>query len=466
MMNRQAPPAEFGAVLRSARRKAGLTQEQLAGLSTVSVRAIRDLERGRVVRPRKDTIRLLADAMRLSDTHRAALELAADSSSVCNALRDVYSPELACPPTPVHTMFGRESELRALVELLGSERERLVTVVGLPGVGKSRLAQEAALQVHAWGDIPVLWLPMDRGEGTPGEASHRPQNALASWVRSLMSEGGNYEELASFIEDRATLLVLDGHEMSPATTPALLYLLQSCRRLKVLVTTRRPHHFSGGRLLPLAPLPTAPAPGPSTVPALPGDSLTAHRPAIELMLSYVSHMRPDLLLTDSVTAAVGEICAALDGIPQALEAATAWLLLYSLDQLLAMARTRPLALVDGSPSLSPGSSAPLGDLLDAVLAELPVRQGDLLAAAASLDSPWTVDGVARALGFSPVQAAQDVHALLLHGLIRQLPADPGEAGRPGRFTVLHLVRDLVTGGRTADESATPAAPHLLATITA
>lgn len=469
MTNRQAPAAEFGAVLRSARGRAGLTQQQLAGLSTVSVRAIRDLESGRVVRPRKDTVRLLADAMRLSDTGRAALELAADSASVGKALHDVYSPELACPPTPVHTLFGRESELRALGELLGSERERLVTVVGLPGVGKSRLAQEAALQVHTRDALPVLWLPMDSAESAPDEASRRPQTALANWVRSLVSEGRHYDELTSFIEDRPTLLVLDGHEVTPATSQALMYLLHCCQRLRILVTTRHPHHVSGGRLLPLAPLPATPAPGSSAVPApatlspLPGDSLTAHRPAVELMLSYVSHMRPDLLLTDSVTAVVAEICEALDGIPLALEAATSWLLLYSLDQLLEMARDTPLALVDGSPALSRGTSAPLGDLLASVLAELTTHQVDLLVAVASLTSSWTVDIAARALDVPSARAAQEVHALLLHGLIRQFP---GEAGRPGRFAVLHLVRDLLTGGRPTDENSAPLASHLLATGTA
>ncbi|MFG3357243.1 helix-turn-helix domain-containing protein [Streptomyces griseofuscus] len=466
MTNRQARSAEFGAVLRGAREKAGLTQEQLAGLSTVSIRAIRDLERGRVVRPRKDTVRLLADAMRLGDTGRAALELAADSASVGKALHDVYSPELACPPMPVHTLFGRESELRALSDLLGSERERLVTVVGLPGVGKSRLAQEAALQVHRRGDIPVLWLPMDAGGRTTDKAAHRPQTALANWVRPLVSEGGHYDELASFIADRPTLLVLDGHEMTPATSPALIYLLHSCRRLRILLTSRRPHHVSGGRLLPLAPLPTTLAPGPPPIPGpaamspLPGDSLSARRPAVELMLSYVSHLRPDLLLTDSVIGIVAEICEALDGIPQALEAATSWLLLYSLEQLREMARESPLALVDGAPPLTLGAAAPLGELLASVRAGLPDRQAALLAAMAPSASSWTVDDAAEVLGVPSARAAQDVHALLLHGLIRQFPAAPGGADRPGEFSVLHLVRDLVTGGRPSEEDA---APRLLAT---
>ncbi|WP_438319602.1 helix-turn-helix domain-containing protein (plasmid) [Streptomyces sp. HUAS TT3] len=469
MTNRQAPSAEFGAALRSARGTAGLTQEQLAGLSTVSVRAIRNLERGQVGRPRKDTIRLLADAMRLSDTRRAALELAVEGASTGKALRDVYSAEFAFPPTPLRSLFGRGAELRALDELLGSERERLVTIVGLPGVGKSRLAQEAALRVHAHGEMPVLWLPTDRPDDVLAQAPGRPQSAMVSWVRSLIAEGGNHEELAAFFGDKATLLVLDGHEVSPAASPTLMHLLQSCRRLKVLVTARRSHHFAGGRLLPLAPLPTtcqsAPAAGRPQV----GDSLSADRPAVELMLSYVSHMRPDLLLTDSVTATVAEVCEALDGIPQALEAAASWLLLYSLDQLLAMARERPLTLVDGPASLSSGTAAALGDLLSAAVTGLRPRGKALLAAAVSLDSPWTVEEVARALGVPPVEAAQDVHALLLHGLIRQLPAGPGGAGgRPGRFAVLHLVRELVAaGGYAADEGGgTPPSAQLVASGTA
>lgn len=65
------------------------------------------------------------------------------------------------------------------------------------------------------------------------------------------------------------------------------------------------------------------------------------------MLSYVSHMRPDVLPTDALTTTLADICHALDGIPQALEAAASWLLLYSPEQLLDVARTTPLVLVDG-----------------------------------------------------------------------------------------------------------------------
>lgn len=63
--------SKFGSLLQFHRLRAGLTQQQLADFSALSVRAIRDLEHGRVERPRQDTVRLLADALRLSADSRA-----------------------------------------------------------------------------------------------------------------------------------------------------------------------------------------------------------------------------------------------------------------------------------------------------------------------------------------------------------------------------------------------------------
>ncbi|UMO99889.1 helix-turn-helix domain-containing protein [Amycolatopsis sp. EV170708-02-1] len=70
-------PAHFGRLLRSHRQSLGTTQRLLAARSTVSVRAIRDLEHGRVVRPRRDTVRLIAAGLGLSGQARAEFERAA-----------------------------------------------------------------------------------------------------------------------------------------------------------------------------------------------------------------------------------------------------------------------------------------------------------------------------------------------------------------------------------------------------
>ncbi|MDH2427974.1 helix-turn-helix transcriptional regulator [Sphaerisporangium sp. TRM90804] len=67
----------FCDLLRYFRTRAGITQQQLADLSTISTRAIRDLERGRAERPRGDTIRLLADALRIHGRDRTVFESSA-----------------------------------------------------------------------------------------------------------------------------------------------------------------------------------------------------------------------------------------------------------------------------------------------------------------------------------------------------------------------------------------------------
>ncbi|MFF7352818.1 helix-turn-helix domain-containing protein [Streptomyces filipinensis] len=440
-MNSESTPG-LDVLLQNARRRAGLTQTQLAGLATVSVRAIRDLEQGRVRNPRKETLRLLADAMRMSDARRVELELAADAHAAGRVLQSLYSAELAAPPTPLRPLTGRRAELEALTERLDNRHDRLLTLVGLAGVGKSRLAQEAATVLHTRDRMPVLWVPMAHGPDAGPEQG--PQTPLAEWVRSLIRDGDRFEELTSVIGSKPTLIVLDGLDDSAPAVPVLLNLLRACERLKIIVTSRRVTRPPAGRLLPLGPLP---APAPHTAGStLPGDSLVAGRPAVELMLSYVSHMRPDLLPTDTVTTAVAHICHRLDGIPQALEAAASWLLLYSPDQLLEIARSTPLLLVDGVTTATSEPGATLSEQLGAALAELDARAAALLTTLAALPEPWTVDAAARAGGRPLSETARDVHDLLLRGLIRQHPAEPGG---PVGFTVLNLVRELMAARRPA-----------------
>jgi len=77
-------PARFGRLLRSHRNSLGATQRILAARSTVSVRAIRDLEHGRVGRPRRDTVRLIAAGLGLSGQARADFERAAELSATAS----------------------------------------------------------------------------------------------------------------------------------------------------------------------------------------------------------------------------------------------------------------------------------------------------------------------------------------------------------------------------------------------
>ncbi|MFF4416678.1 tetratricopeptide repeat protein [Streptosporangium sp. NPDC001559] len=118
----------FGSVLRDFRVRALLTQEELAELSGVSERQIREIESGRVAVPRSSTVRVLADTLKLSSADRAAFQLAAQ-------------PEAGPPPVPaqlpadVDGFTGRADALRAL----DAATAAVVTVSGAAGVGKTSL---------------------------------------------------------------------------------------------------------------------------------------------------------------------------------------------------------------------------------------------------------------------------------------------------------------------------------------
>src|SRR6185437_15032915 len=127
----------FGALLRQARRAAGLTQKQLADRSGVSEREISDQERGLRRAARNDTVRALAPVLGLAGPELDRFERAARGED--DLADDFAFKQLIIPPTP---LIGRHDLLRRAAGLLA--RERIVTLTGPGGVGKTRLAAEAA----------------------------------------------------------------------------------------------------------------------------------------------------------------------------------------------------------------------------------------------------------------------------------------------------------------------------------
>src|SRR5262245_39441882 len=117
-------PATFAAALRDSRLWRGLTQEQLATASTVSVRAIRDLESGATAGPRTQTIDLLADALGLDGAGRDALVRAARQSTPAPASAPPAPADRPARPRPdqllrdVADFVGRDDIVRALVDAL------------------------------------------------------------------------------------------------------------------------------------------------------------------------------------------------------------------------------------------------------------------------------------------------------------------------------------------------------------
>ena len=168
----------FGEVLKHERLAACLTQEELAERASLSARAISDLERGVKHTPRRQTIELLAAALRLSAVGRTALAAAARSRRDPAASIGV--------PKPAEPLVGRAPELARLEAKLaeaGAGHGGIVVLTGEPGIGKTRLAERFAAQARE-GTALVLWGQCYEGEVSP------PYGPWAEVLSSYASTAG------------------------------------------------------------------------------------------------------------------------------------------------------------------------------------------------------------------------------------------------------------------------------------
>src|SRR5918998_6598638 len=199
--------ARFGVRLRRLREGAGLTQEELASRAGLSARAISSLERGERKHPHPHTVRSLADALGLADDERAALLAAVPGRGAAQA--PATAPPGSDLPIPSTPLLGRERELREVRGLLGEVR--LLTLTGTGGVGKTRLALEAARTSLAEG----RFLPTDVAfvALAPLEDPALVMSHVARLLGVREAKGQTLEEvLRARLRGKRTLLVLDNFE--------------------------------------------------------------------------------------------------------------------------------------------------------------------------------------------------------------------------------------------------------------
>ena len=214
-------------------------------------------------------------------------------------------------PVQLSSFVGRAGELAELGTAV--QRSALVTVTGPGGVGKTRLAlQAAADQLPSFSD--GAWL-CELAPAGDGEAmAQAVATALRARPRPGLSTAGSVVE---FLRTRtALLLVLDNCEHLAAAAAALAAdILRSCRGVRVLATSQQALGVGGEQVFGLRPL-SLPAPDADMAAATGSD-------AVSLFVQRAAAVRGDFVLTPSNVAAVGEICRRLDGIPLAIELAAA-----------------------------------------------------------------------------------------------------------------------------------------------
>jgi transcriptional regulator with XRE-family HTH domain/tetratricopeptide (TPR) repeat protein len=143
-----ARPWSFGDLLRRYRQAAGLTQEELAARARLSAKAIGALERGERHAPRRETLSLLADALHLTPAERALLEASVRRVAAPVAEHGIEPPGRVAAGPP---LIGRVRDLARLERHLDGAGPPLLLLAGEPGIGKTRLLQEAMARAPAAG---------------------------------------------------------------------------------------------------------------------------------------------------------------------------------------------------------------------------------------------------------------------------------------------------------------------------
>lgn len=367
---------------------------------------------------------------RYSSTRDLLRELTAirDRLSDLQAKRQESKPS-NLPPAGT-ALVGRAKEVKALRALLERPEARLTTVTGPGGIGKSRLAIEAARESAGRFAGGIYFVPLG--------AVNDPAQVLLAIAQTLgLRESAGIpatEALKDYLRHspEPVLLLLDNFEHLVAAAPVLSELLALAPGLKALVTSRSALHISNEQEFPLQPL------GLPDAKTASAESL-AQCPAIALFVQRAAVVKPGFTLTEENAAAVAEICARLDGLPLAIELAAARVKLLTPSAMCTRLASRLQLLTGGARDL-PARQQTLRQAMDWSYDLLSETEQKLFRRLAVFVGGCTLDAAE-----SVCDAKQDLGMDVLDGmtsmvdksLIRQTEQKDGEP----RFVMLETIRE-------------------------
>jgi predicted ATPase len=222
-------------------------------------------------------------------------------------------------PTAWLPLIGRDGELLDLVEWLRTGEGRLLTLTGTGGSGKTRLAIGFAETVAS--EVPggVSFVPL------ASAGTDEAMWSAISHVLGLPVDATVPPTLFDHVGASRAVWVLDNLEQLETAPRVVAEILDALPQVRVLATSRSPLHLSAEREYPLSPL---------TLPADMSQESIAASGAVQFFVQCASKVRRQFELTPEVAPDVANLCAALDGLPLALELTAARLKLFSVKQLL------------------------------------------------------------------------------------------------------------------------------------
>lgn len=337
-------------------------------------------------------------------------------------------------PEQLTSFVGRERELAEIKQFL--PETRLLTVTGTGGIGKTRLTQQAAIEVFDAYRDGVWFVDL-----APLRDPALVPSALAQVLQVKESAGQPLvSALCNHLRTKEILLILDNCEqVLDACARLTETLLREAGQVTVMATSREPLHVAAEHTHPLAalPLPDPKADAPSI----------ARCDAVQLFVERARQHRPHFDLQEQRARAVAQICVRLDGIPLALELAAARVAVLPVEQIVRLLDQRFRLLTSGSRELPRHQT--LRAMIDWSYELLDEAEKALFARLSVFSGGWTLAAAEAVCGGDSIAKDEVVYVLI--GLIEQSLVIADEDG--DRYRMLETVREyarekLTSSGKT------------------
>jgi predicted ATPase/class 3 adenylate cyclase len=341
-------------------------------------------------------------------------------------------------PTQLTSFVGRERELAEAAELL--RLNRLVTLSGPGGTGKSRLSLQLAAAVSDQFPDGIWFVPL---EPIRDPALVAPTIAHALGIAPNPGRP-DVDAIAEWLGMKRVLLVLDNFEQVLSAAPVVTQLLRAAPELRIVVTSRAPLRVYGEQEYPVPGLPAPPDTSrlsPIEVENLPADvrhpsaeTLNQYE-AVRLFIARAVSIQPGFSVTNETAPAIAQICARLNGMPLAIELTAARVKLLSPAQILTRLEHQLSLLTSGSRDLPERQQTLRGAIAWSYeLLDEPARE--LLDRLSIFSGGWDLEAAEAICGISSMDVLDGLQGLVDQSLVRRI-----EHGDDIRFEMFPTIQE-------------------------
>lgn len=430
--NNEPEEVLFGDWLRQRRRMLDLTQQALAdqvGCARITLRRIESGAR----KPSKELALILLEKLGAPPANRESwLRFARGLSGFPEMSVDSFaSKPRSNLPTSLTSFIGREKELDEITKLI--EKNRLVTLTGAGGIGKTRLSIQAAsglLNDRSNGTWLVELAPLS----DPALVPHTITSTLG-----LIEQSGRtpLAILTDFLQSKHALLILDNCEhLIQACAELAETLLRTCPDLHILATSREALGIAGETLY-LVPALTTPDPVRVSLNILPDYE------AVQLFVERAQSGLAGFMLTHENAPTIAQVCHQLDGIPLALELAAARIKMMSVEQIASHLNDRFHLLTGGARTALPRHQT-LQAMIDWSHDLLSEPERALLRRLSIFAGGWTLE-TAESVCLDEGIEKYEILDLLTQLLNKSLILAEREQGKDTRYHMLETIRQYARG---------------------